>query len=88
MIRTKGANQSPQFQTFNCLREVSTNLYFDKFHLLKVYKISTKKLEMSHVPPRLKSDKKFEEKLICCSKIDKNLVNFDPITQKSQKFVL
>ena len=43
---------------------------------------------MSHVPPRLKSDKKFEEKLICCSKIDKNLVNFDPITQKSQKFVL
>ena len=36
----------------------------------------------------LKSDVKFEEKLICCFKNDKNLVNFDPRTQKSQKFVL
>ena len=31
-----------------------------------------------------KSDAKFEEKLICCFKSDKNLVN--PSTQKSQKF--
>ena len=30
----------------------------------------------------------FEGKLICCFKNDKNLVNFDPSTQKSQKFVL
>ena len=45
MIRTKGANQSAQFQTLNCLREISTILYFDKFHLLKVYKISTKKVQ-------------------------------------------
>ena len=36
----------------------------------------------------LKSDAKFEEKLICCSKNDKNLVKFDPSTQKSQKFAL
>ena len=31
---------------------------------------------------------KFEGKLICCFKNDKNLVNFDPSTQKSQKFAL
>ena len=28
--------------------------------------------------------KKFEGKLICCFKNDKNLVNFDPNSQKSQ----
>ena len=32
----------------------------------------------------LKSDAKFEEKLICCFKNDKNLVNFDLSTQNSQ----
>ena len=32
----------------------------------------------------LKSDAKFEEKLICCFKNDKNLVNFDPSTQVSK----
>ena len=36
----------------------------------------------------LKSDAKFEEKSICCFKNDKNLVNFNPSTQKSQKFAL
>ena len=36
----------------------------------------------------LKSDAKFEEKLIWCFKNDKNLVTFDPNTQKSQKFAL
>ena len=35
---------------------------------------------------KLKSDAKLEEKLICCFKNDKNLVNFDPGTRKSQKF--
>ena len=36
----------------------------------------------------LNSDVKFEEKkLICCFK-NKNLVNFDPSTQKSKKFAL
>ena len=34
----------------------------------------------------LKSDAKFEEKLICCFKNDKNLVNFDLITRNSQNF--
>ena len=36
----------------------------------------------------LKSDAIFEEKLICCLKNDKNLVNFNLIPQKSQKFAL
>ena len=36
----------------------------------------------------LTSDAKFEEKVICGFKNDKNLVNFDPSTQKSQKFAL
>ena len=33
----------------------------------------------------LKIDAKFEEKLICCFKNDKNLVSFDPSIHKSQK---
>ena len=36
----------------------------------------------------LKRDAKFEEKTTRCLKNDKNLVNFDPITQKSQTFAL
>ena len=36
----------------------------------------------------LKIDAKPDEKLICCFKNDKNLVKFDPSTQKSQKFAL
>ena len=33
-----------------------------------------------------KSDKKFEEKLICCFKKDKNLMNFDLSTRNAQNF--
>ena len=33
----------------------------------------------------LKSDAKFEEKLTCCFKNDKNLLNYDQSTQKSHK---
>ena len=36
----------------------------------------------------LKIDAKFEEKLIFCFKNDKNLVKFDPSTQKSLKRAL
>ena len=36
----------------------------------------------------LKIDAKFEKKLICCFKNDKNLMNFDSSTQKSQKCTL
>ena len=41
---------------------------------------------MYHDTEELRSDAKCEEKPICCFKNDKNLVNFDPSTQKSQKF--
>ena len=34
----------------------------------------------------LKIDAEFEEKLTCCFKNYKNLVYFDPTTQKFQKF--
>ena len=36
----------------------------------------------------LKIDAKFEEKLICRFKNDKNSVKFDPSTRKSPKFAL
>ena len=36
----------------------------------------------------LKTDAKFEEKLICCFKNDKNLVKFHLSNQNSQKFAL
>ena len=35
----------------------------------------------------MKIDAKFEEKVLCCFKTDKNLVNFDLRTQKSQKVI-
>ena len=37
----------------------------------------------------LKNDEQFEDELTCRFKIDmRNLMNFDPSTQKSQKFTL
>ena len=50
MIWTKGAHQSAKFQTFDCSSESSPNLYFHRLLLLKVYKISAKKVQriMSH----------------------------------------
>ena len=37
----------------------------------------------------MKNDEEFEEELTCRFKIDmRNLMNFDPSTQKSQKFTL
>ena len=37
----------------------------------------------------MKNDAKFEEELTCRFKIDmENLTNFDPSTEKSQKFAL
>ena len=35
---------------------------------------------------KLKSNAEFEEKLICCFKNDKNVVNFDLSTRNSQNF--
>ena len=41
----KEAHRTAKFQTFNCSREVSLNLYFDRLLLLKVYEISAKKVQ-------------------------------------------
>ena len=49
MTWTKRVHQSAKFQTFNCSLETLPNLYLDKLLLLKVYKISAKKLQSSYV---------------------------------------
>ena len=76
---TKGAHQSARFQTFNCSGEVPPNLYFDRLLLSKVYKVSAKTEQKSYVSWHWR---------VICFKTDKNLVNFDLSTQKSQKFAL
>ena len=82
MIWTEGAHQSAKFQTFDCSRKISPNLYFDRLLLLKVYKILAEKVYTEELClMTLKIDAKFEEKLICCFKNDKNLVTFDLSTQ-------
>ena len=86
MIWTKGAHQSGKFQTFSYSRKISPNLYFDKLLLLKVYKISSKKDELSLMI--LNIDAKLEEKQISCFKNDKNLMNFYLSNQKFQKCTL
>ena len=43
MIWTKRVHQCPKFQTFDCSRKISLNLYVDRLLFLKVYKISAKK---------------------------------------------
>ena len=88
MIWAKGTHQSAEFQTFDCSREISPNLYFDSFLLLKIYKVSAKKSIEDLCLMTLKIDTKFEEKLICCFRNDKNLVNFIPGTRKFSKFPL
>ena len=88
MIFTKGAHHRAKFDTFDWSGEISPNLYFDSLLLLKVYEVSGKKSmeELCLMMP--KSGQKFEEKFIFCFKNDKNLVNFDPSTEKSKKVAL
>ena len=49
MIWTKGAHQSAKFQTFDCSRKISPNLYFGRLLSLKVYKISAKNAQKIYV---------------------------------------
>ena len=42
MIWTKLNHRSTKFQTFDCSREISPNLFFDRLLFLKVYNISAK----------------------------------------------
>ena len=88
MICTKGAHHNAEFQTFDCSGEISPNLCIDKLLLVKAYKISAK-TSMEEICLMIpKSGAKFEEKLIFCFKNDKNMVNFDPSTKKSETFAL
>ena len=49
IIWTKGVQQSARFETFDCSRQLSPNLFFDRLLLLKVYKISAKNVHRSYV---------------------------------------
>ena len=85
MIWTKGTNQSAKFQALDCSLEISPNLNFHRLLLLKVYKISAKKCIEELCLMTLKSDTKFEEKLICGLENDmRNLAKFYQSTRKSQ----
>ena len=74
-----------KFQTFDCSREISPDLYFDRFLLLKVCKTSAKKSieELCLITLR---NEEFEEKVVCCFKNDKDLVNFNLRPRNSQNF--
>ena len=76
------------FMKIQLLKCISPNLYFGRLLLLNVYTISAKKSTQDLCLMIVKIDAKFEQKPICCLKIDKNLVNIDPGTQKSPKFAL
>ena len=78
MIFIKAPHLSAKFQTLDWSGGISPNLYFDRLLLLKVYKISAKKVQRSYIYlMMLKNDAKFVEKQSCCFKNDKNVVNLD-----------
>ena len=84
MIWTKGAHQSAKFQTFDCSCKISPNLYFHTLLLLKVYEILAKKVQRSYVSWPWRLMQNLKKNWSAVSKNDKNLVNFDPSTRKSQ----
>ena len=88
MIWTTGTHQNAKFQIFDCSREISPNLYFDRLLSLKLHKISSKKRIEELCPMTLASDANFVKKTtICCFKSDKNLLNFDLSSRNSQNFL-
>ena len=65
MIFIKGAHQRAEYQTFDCSGEISPNLYIDRLVLLKVCKMSAKKVQRSYIYLMTqKSETYFEEKPI------------------------
>ena len=64
-------------------------LHFNELLLNKVYNVWAKKSIGELCLKALSIDATFEGKLTCAFKNDiRNLANFDPSTQKSQKFAL
>ena len=84
MIWTKRDHQRAKFQTFDCSRENSPNLYFDRLLSLKVYKISANKVQVQVQAGVMSHGTEWRcQKPLSCFKNDKSLVNFDPSTQTS-----
>ena len=87
MIWTKGTNQRAKLQAFDCQSEIPPNLYFDRFHLLKEYKIIAKKSIEEMCLMNLKGDTKFKGKLTRDFKNGmRNLTNVYRSTRKSQNW--
>ena len=82
MILTKETHQTAKFQIFDCSGEVSPNLYFDRLLLLKVYKVLAKKKYRGVISYDTEEWSKVWRKTDLLFN-DKNLVNFNPNTQKS-----
>ena len=67
----------------------SQNRDFDGIPFIRRRKCISLKLTEELCVMTMKNYEKFEEELTCRLKIDmRNLTNFEPITQKSQKFAL
>ena len=88
MIFTKAVHQRAKFQTSECSGEISPTLYFDRLLLLKVNKISARKVREELRLMILRSGSRFEEKPILCFRNNKNFVDFNSSTKKSKNFAL
>ena len=88
MLSTKGASESTNLAKFHLSSIKSEILHLNGILLSNSYKVSSKKVYTEELfIMTLKSDTKFKEKLTCGFKYDmKDLVNFDPATQKSKSF--
>ena len=62
MIWTTGTHQNAKFRIFDCSREISANMYFDRLLLLKLHKISSKKRIEELCLMTLASDANFVKK--------------------------
>ena len=68
-IWTKVTHQSAKFETLDSSYEISSNLYFDRLLLLKLYKISAKKVQRSFVLWHLRVMQNLKKKQFSVSKI-------------------
>ena len=89
MIFTEGAHQSAKCQeNFNCSGEFRQICILVGSFCWKDIQFQLQKRTQELCLMIFKIDAKFEQKPICCLKIDKNLVNFDTGTQKCPKFAV
>ena len=68
-IWTKVTHQSAKFETLDSSYEISSNLYYDRLLLLKLYKISAKKVQRSFVLWHLRVMQNLKKKQFSVSKI-------------------